>query len=46
MQKRRLRCTVRFFDRISEIEYLRSERELAKRAARMTVVTGRRLPSA
>ena len=31
-----------FFDRKSEIEYLRKERDLSKRVARMTVVTGRR----
>ena len=31
-----------FFDRKSEIEYLRSERDLSKKVARMTVVTGRR----
>ena len=33
---------MQFFDRQEEIEYLRQERELAKKAARMTVVTGRR----
>ena len=31
-----------FFDRKSEIEYLRKERDLSKKVARMTVVTGRR----
>ncbi len=31
-----------FFDRKSEIGYLRSERDLSKKVARMTVVTGRR----
>ena len=33
---------MRFFDRKEEIEYLRQERVLAEKAARMTVVTGRR----
>ncbi|MBQ7177649.1 MAG: ATP-binding protein [Victivallales bacterium] len=33
---------MQFFDRQEEIEYLRQERELAKKSARMTVVTGRR----
>ena len=31
-----------FFDRKCEIEYLRKERDLSKKVARMTVVTGRR----
>ena len=31
-----------FFDRKDEIEYLRHERELSRKVARMTVVTGRR----
>ncbi len=31
-----------FFDRNKEIEYLRSERNLSRKIARMTVVTGRR----
>ena len=31
-----------FIDRDKEIEYLRRERELSKKVARMTVVTGRR----
>ena len=33
---------MKFFDRENEIEYLRKERKLAEKAARMTVVTGRR----
>ena len=31
-----------FFDRKNEIDYLRKERDLSKKVARMTVVTGRR----
>ncbi len=33
---------MKFFDRQNEIEFLRHERELSKKVARMTVVTGRR----
>ena len=33
---------MRFFDRKNEIAYLRNERSLASKAARLTVVTGRR----
>lgn len=33
---------MKFFDREREIEYLRQERKLAEKVARMTVVTGRR----
>ena len=33
---------MRFFDRDNEIAYLRRERSLASKAARLTVVTGRR----
>ena len=33
---------MRFYDRKSEISYLRNERDLSKKVARLTVVTGRR----
>ena len=33
---------MRFYDRESEISYLRNERDLSKKVARLTVVTGRR----
>ena len=35
-------CKMRFYDRKSEISYLRNERDFSKKVARLTVVTGRR----